>query len=419
LTKHEIYFGDSRKLNKMSDKCVHLIITSPPYWQLKDYGTETQIGFNDSYEDYINNLNLVWQECNRVLMDGCRLCINVGDQFARSVYYGRYKVIPIRDEIIRYCETIGLDFMGSIIWQKVTTCNTTGGASIMGSFPYPRNGIVKVDYEYILLFKKQGKAPVISKETKEKSKLSNDEWNEYFNGHWYFPGAKQDKHIAMFPEELPKRLIKMFSFVGETVFDPFMGSGTTSLAAANLERNSVGYEINQDFKEIMEHKVLSSNSLEHSCEIKFGIDDNPFDKMIEVEKLFYHYKDPVKIMKKVDPKALTFGSKIDKDTPEEIERTYLVKEVVSPEKLLLDTGVIVKLLGVKQISGKENDATQFLIKNVKGKRIYLKYDIQKFYKDNLLVYAYLENRTFINKHYLRTGLVELDNLIPISKKITI
>ena len=102
MTEHKIIFGDSRSLNQIKDNSVQLIITSPPYWQLKDYGTEDQIGFNDSYEEYINNLNLVWKECNRVLADGCRLCINIGDQFARSVYYGRYKVIPIRTEIIRF-----------------------------------------------------------------------------------------------------------------------------------------------------------------------------------------------------------------------------------------------------------------------------------------------------------------------------
>ena len=133
----------------------HLVITSPPYWQLKDYGSDEQIGFNDSYESYINNLNLVWKESFRVLHNGCRLCVNIGDQFARSVYYGRSKVIPIRTEIIKYCETIGFDYMGAIIWQKVTTTNTTGGATIMGSFPYPRNGILKLDYEFILIFTKR------------------------------------------------------------------------------------------------------------------------------------------------------------------------------------------------------------------------------------------------------------------------
>jgi len=140
-TQHTIINGDSRCMKELEDKSVHLVITSPPYWQLKDYGSDEQIGFNDSYESYINNLNLVWKECYRVLNNGCRLCINIGDQFARSVYYGRYKVIPIRTEIIKFCESIGFDYMGAIIWQKKTTTNTTGGASIMGSFPFPRKSM--------------------------------------------------------------------------------------------------------------------------------------------------------------------------------------------------------------------------------------------------------------------------------------
>ena len=172
MTQHKIIIGDSRCMREVPNESVHLIITSPPYWQLKDYGNGGQIGFDDSYEDYINNLNLVWDQCHRVLNKGCRLCVNIGDQFARSVYYGRYKVIPIRTEIIKFCETVGFDYMGAIIWQKVTTCNTTGGATIMGSFPLPRNGILKIDYEFILIFKKRGRAPKVSKETKEKSKMT-------------------------------------------------------------------------------------------------------------------------------------------------------------------------------------------------------------------------------------------------------
>jgi len=182
MNKHKIYIADSRSMAEVPDESVHLIITSPPYWQLKDYDSAQQIGFHDTYEEYINNLNLVWKECHRVLYGGCRLCINIGDQFARSVYYGRYKVIPIRTEIIKFCESIGFDYMGAIIWQKVTTCNTTGGTTIMGSYPYPRNGIIKIDYEFILLFKKTGNPPLVNKAAKERSKLSVEEWNEYFAG---------------------------------------------------------------------------------------------------------------------------------------------------------------------------------------------------------------------------------------------
>ena len=194
MTNHRIIFGDSRNLSKIADKSVQLIITSPPYWQLKDYGSDNQIGFNDSYEEYINNLNLVWKECYRVLSDGCRLCINIGDQFARSVYYGRYKVIPIRTEIIRFCEAIGMDYMGAIIWQKTTTMNTSGGGAVMGSFPYPSNGILKLDYEFILIFKKLGNAPKPSKEQKQNSILSQEEWKWYHFPSWlrlYYLSSKK------------------------------------------------------------------------------------------------------------------------------------------------------------------------------------------------------------------------------------
>jgi len=255
-TNHKIIIGDSRNMAEVQDKSVHLVITSPPYWQIKDYGDKNQIGFNDSYKEYIKNLDKVWLECYRVLQPGCRLCANIGDQFARAVTYGRYKIIPIRTEIIKFCESIGFDYMGAIIWQKKTTMNTTGGASVMGSFPYPRNGIIEIDYEFILLFKKLGKVKnSVSKEIKEKSKLSKEEWRKYFTGHWNFAGEKQNGHIAMFPEELPKRLIKMFSFIGETVLDPFLGSGTTMKVAKDLKRNSIGCEINRNYLPIIKQKV--------------------------------------------------------------------------------------------------------------------------------------------------------------------
>jgi len=300
-------------MKEVPDESVHLVITSPPYWQLKDYGPKEQIGYNDTYDNYINNLNLVWKECYRILNKGCRLCINIGDQFARSVYYGRYKIIPIRTEIIKFCETIGFDYMGAIIWQKVTTCNTTGGATVMGSFPYPRNGIIKLDYEFILVFKKLGKSLAISKEIKEKSRLSKDEWNEYFYGHWNFRGEKQEKHIAPFPEELPKRLIKMFSFVGDTILDPFLGSGTTSAAALKFLRNSIGYEINEDYLSIIEKRLRRNIGIfEQETRIEIKRQQRTkldFDR--EIRNLPYIFRDPITFERKIDPKLLRFGSRID------------------------------------------------------------------------------------------------------------
>jgi site-specific DNA-methyltransferase (adenine-specific) len=397
-------------MTELADKSIQLIITSPPYWQLKDYGNGNQIGFDDTYEDYINNLNLVWNECYRVLENGCRLCINIGDQFARSVYYGRYKVIPIRTEIIKFCETVGFDYMGAIIWQKVTTCNTTGGATIMGSFPYPRNGIVKIDYEFILIFKKPGTGKNVPKSIKDKSKLTIDEWNQYFAGHWNIPGEKQNGHLAMFPEEIPKRLIKMFSFVNDTVLDPFLGSGTTTLAAKNLERNSIGYEMNVDYIPIMKDKLgLKDKGFfdKFSFELAQNREDE-IDWKEEIKKLPYVFKDPVKFDKKVDPRKLQFGSKINNHHSSR-EKYYSVKEVVSPEQLVIGDGLKVKLLGVKEKPQTSSQAIQFLRDKTSGQKVFMKFDTVKYDpQNNLLCYLYLQNKTFLNAHLIKQGLANVD-----------
>jgi DNA modification methylase len=409
-TNHKIINGDSRKMAELADNSVNLIITSPPYWQLKDYGTDTQIGYHDSYENYINNLNLVWNECYRTLHNGSRLCINIGDQFARSVYYGRYKVIPIREEIIKFCENVGFDYMGAVIWQKVTTSNTSGGGIQMGSYPYPRNGILKIDYEFILIFKKLGDAPKPTKEQKELSKMTADEWNTFFAGHWNFGGARQDNHIAMFPEELPRRLIKMFSFVGETVLDPFAGSGTTLLAARNLNRNSIGYEINPEFIPIINNKLETFQVDIHSTSYTFIEQKMDVDFENEIKKLTYIFVDPHKLDKKIDLKKLQFGSKLDKEGSVKREEFFTVKEVISPEKIRLNNDIIIRLIGIKEdpiINGK---ATDFLAAKTKGKRVFMKFDDQKYDdENNLLCYLYLENKTFINAHLIKKRLANVED----------
>ncbi len=409
-TKHIIINGDSRQMSELQNESVHLIVTSPPYWQLKDYGTENQIGFHDDYETYINHLNLTWKECFRVLHRGCRLCINIGDQFARSTYYGRYKIIPIHSEIIKFCEMIGFDFMGQIIWQKTTTMNTSGGASIMGSYPHPRNGIVKLDFEYILLFKKQGNAPKPTQEQKENSAMTNEEWNTYFNGHWYFSGAKQDKHLAMFPEELPHRLIKMFSFPGETVLDPFMGSGTTALAARNLNRNSIGYEINPDFTTIIKQKIGQDDAFMKVITeiIKQADIQTNFEE--KIKSLPYQFVDTHKLDKKIDIKKIQYGSKIDAESTGKREEFFSVKEIISPELIKLNNGLIIRLIGIKENPKVNGKATEYLTNKLRGKKVFLRHDKQKHDQNNhLLAYLYLENKTFINAHLLKENLATVDN----------
>jgi site-specific DNA-methyltransferase (adenine-specific) len=411
-TLHRVVIGDSRDMAEVADGSVHLVITSPPYWQLKDYGKDGQIGFNDSYEEYIDHLNLVWKECHRALVPGCRLCINIGDQFARSVYYGRYKVIPIRTEIIRFCETLGFDYMGAVIWQKVTTCNTSGGATVMGSYPFPRNGVLKIDYEFILLFKKHGKAPKVDRAVKEAARLTVEEWNEYFSGHWNFSGERQgDKRLAAFPEELPRRLIRMFSFPGETVLDPFLGTGTTSLAASKLGRRSVGYEINEDFLPLIrerlegeQHACSGASKHEvvraHACKL---------DLARSLEELPYRFRDPLLVERKMDPRKKRFGSRVDARSARPREDYYRVKSVRSPSLLVLDDGTAIRLLGIKEKKGSKRSAIGFLREKTRGHRVYMKFDApEKDEEGNPYCYLYLENRTFVNKHLLRTGFVEAD-----------
>lgn len=414
-TKHTCIIGDSRKMDDIKSESVHLAVTSPPYWQLKDYGSNEQIGYYDSYESYINNLNLVWAECYRVLHPGCRLMINIGDQFARAVYYGRYKIIPIRTEIIKFCETIGFDYMGAIIWQKKTTMNTTGGATVMGSYPFPRNGIVEIDYEFILIFKKPGKAPKVSKERKEESRISKEKWKEYFLGHWYFNGARQDNHIAMFPVELPKRAIEMFTFVGDTVLDPFLGSGTTSLAAMSCNRNSIGYEINKEFLPTIKEKLnVNKNTLFQDQEFVLKHQKLTGVNWEEnIKNLPYVFHDPINFDKKIDPNKLKFGSKInigDGKNGVKREEYFNVKEVLKPNIIKLSNDLNIRLIGIKPIGEKRDDAVDFLKKKILKRPVYLKYDETKYDKDNnLLAYVYMKNKTFINAHLLKNKLCAVDD----------
>ncbi|MFH0883636.1 MAG: DNA methyltransferase [bacterium] len=414
-TTHKIVFGDSRNMGEAEDSSVHLIVTSPPYWQLKDYEHDDQIGFNDTYEEYINNLNHVWNESYRILHDGCRLCINIGDQFARSIYYGRYKVIPIRTEIIKYCESIGFDYMGAIIWQKVTTTNTTGGATIMGSFPYPRNGILKIDYEFILLFKKPGKGPKPSEQQKKDSRLTTEEWNELFSGHWNFAGSKQIDHIASFPIELPHRLIRMFSFKSETVCDPFLGSGTTTIAAMKLGRSSLGFEINENYKKIIINRIdsevgsLFSNTVEYLKGSSFEGRDTENDN--------YRFVDYIKMDKKIDPNKLYFGSKINNKSPKSRLEYYKVTNIISESNLILNSNLEIKMIGIKLFINKDK-VIEYLKNNVLGKKVSLKFDTSYKYDDNgiLCAYVYLENKTFINAHLVKYAGASVEENISYDKK---
>lgn len=256
-TRHTVIFGDCQEMPELEDESVHLVVTSPPYWCIKDYGHAEQIGREQTYEDYVSALGKVFRECHRVLHKGCRMAVNIGDQYLRASEHGRYRVQPIPADLSVLGREVGFDFMGNIIWRKVSTTNTTGGGEWMGSTYYPRDGHVTYEHEYILLLRKRGNWPgPASEEAKEKSRLTKEQRSRWFRGVWDdLPPERQVEHVAMFPVELPRRLIKMYTFWGETVLDPFLGSGTTTLAAHLEGRNSVGYEINAEFEEMIREKL--------------------------------------------------------------------------------------------------------------------------------------------------------------------
>jgi DNA modification methylase len=243
--RHRIVVGDSRRMPEVEDESVHLVLTSPPYWSIKDYGNRRQLGFGQGLAEYLADLGKVWKESVRVLKPGCRLCINVGDQYVRGESGRPYHIVPIHSRIVNRVIDLSsgkLSYLGSIIWQKISTTRTSGGASVMGSYGFPRNGYISFDYEYVAIFKKAGSAPP-SPVDKENSRIGLEEWRDLFNGHWRFPGVRQLGQIGAFPEELPRRLIRMFTYPGDTVLDPFLGSGTTTKVARSMGRNSIGYEI--------------------------------------------------------------------------------------------------------------------------------------------------------------------------------
>ena len=388
----KVIIGDSREMAEVAAGAVDLVVTSPPYWHIKDYGISGQVGYGQSLHAYLKDLCRVWEECFRVIRPGGRLCVNVGDQFARAAVFGRYKIIPLHAEIIGQGEELGFDFMGAIIWQKKTTMNTTGGATIMGSYPYPPNGLVEIDYEFILIFKKPGPAKKVLKDIKEASKLTKAEWKEYFSGHWHFGGARQLGHEAMFPEEIPRRLIRMFTFVGDTVLDPFLGSGTTLKAALDLGRNGLGYEINESFMEIIREKVglKEGQPLFTSVQIIKREEGTP-----EISSLNYHPRIQ-------DSSVLRNQENLSKKS----QILPKVAAIQDEKTILLDDGSLVRFLGIH--IEKPEETKKYFHEYLLGKNVVLKDATATGENGMVSAYIYLKNKIFINAYLIKSGLASPD-----------
>lgn len=251
-SEHKIIIGDSATVLKtFPDNNFSLMVTSPPYWNVRDYGVKEQIGFYDTLEEYLERLDEVWTEVVRTLLPDGKIALNIG-----NIYYSQPGEKRRTTANLAYLTWNQLDnykelaFMGTIYWQKTTS---RAGAVLFGSYPYPPNFMISSAVEPIHIFRKKGKRKV-SKEIKEKSKVTLEQFREFRDAIWYINGVN-DKHCAAFPYEIPERLIRMFSFVDDWVLDPFVGSGTTIKAAGDLGRNSVGIDINPDFIPIMKEKI--------------------------------------------------------------------------------------------------------------------------------------------------------------------
>lgn len=253
LTTHKIYIGDAeRVLKKLLDDSFQLMVTSPPYWNVRNYGHKDQIGLNDTLEQYLDRLNKVWKEVVRTLLPDGKIALNVGNIYYSEPSEKRKTTANLSLLIWQQLNNFkNLRFMGTIYWQKTTSRD---GSVLFGSYPYPTNFMISNAVEPIHIFRKVGKRDIPQK-IKERSKVNKEEFKKFRDAIWNDINGVEDKHCAAYPLELPIRLIKMFSYIEDWVLDPFLGSGTTMKAARNLGRNSVGIELNPEYLKIIEEKV--------------------------------------------------------------------------------------------------------------------------------------------------------------------
>jgi len=261
-TKHLLHLGDARTLSWVKDSSVHLVVTSPPYWTLKEYrrGTEGQLGAVTDYPEFLDELDKVWCECARVLVGGGRICCVVGDVCVPRKRGGRHYIMPLHADIQVRARRLGLDCLTPILWHKIANGVTEvqgNGAGFYGK-PYQPGAIVKNDVEYILFMRKGGEYRSVDPLRKALSMLTRVEMKRWLRSFWTdIRGAStRDGHPAPYPVELAERLIRLFSFAGDTVLDPFAGTGSTALAAAAAGRNSISNEIDPKYFETARRRLL-------------------------------------------------------------------------------------------------------------------------------------------------------------------
>ncbi len=265
-TKHRIFKGDARLMREIEKEQVHLVVTSPPYFNLISYedGGNEQLGHVQDYNAFLDELDKVWRRCFDFLTPGGRMCIVVGDVCLSRRDEGRHHVIPLHADIVTRCRAIGFDYLTPILWSKIANITTeSGGAARFLGKPYEPNGIIKNDVEYILFLRKPGSYRKPTHAQRALSLLEPNEHKQWYRSIWTDIRGESRKlgHPAPFPAELAYRLIKMFSFVGDTVLDPFWGTGSTTAASIQAVRSSIGYEIEETYLRAGQTRLRQTDAL--------------------------------------------------------------------------------------------------------------------------------------------------------------
>lgn len=262
-TSHRLVQGDARRLSFIADESIHLVVTSPPYWTLKRYNDgEGQLGHVTDYDEFLGELEKVWREAFRILVPGGRLVCVVGDVcLSRRENAGRHTVVPLHADICVICRRLGFDNLNPIIWHKISNASyeVANGSKFLGK-PYEPNAIIKNDIEFILMQRKPGGYRKPTDEQRKLSMIPKDKFDRWFQQFWNLTGASTKEHPAPFPLELASRLVQMFSFVGDTVLDPFCGTGTTMVAALKHHRNSVGVELDTEYCRMAASRLMHESS---------------------------------------------------------------------------------------------------------------------------------------------------------------
>ncbi len=258
-THHILHLGDARDLDWIPSSSVHLVLTSPPYWTLKKYNDHPdQIGNIADYGEFLDELDKVWRHCHRVLVEGGRTVCVVGDVcIARRRNNGRHLVVPLHADISVRARRTGFDYLTPVLWHKIANASyeVENGSSFLGK-PFEPNAIIKNDIEYILMFRKPGGYRKPTEDQRRASKIPKEEHARLFRSIWTdLPGASTRAHPAPFPVELAYRVVRMFSFVGDTVLDPFGGTGSTALGALKAGRNSITVEVDPRYFDLSRRRL--------------------------------------------------------------------------------------------------------------------------------------------------------------------